>query len=140
MRIRNGFFMREVAGKYVVVPVGAQTNEFKGMIQMNQTGAFLWKALERDLTEEALTEMMLDQYEMTEEQAKNDVHTFVTRLLEAGIFRSVGGTYDAQENGADSFRRRGIIYSGIWDQYASLHQTAEGYLASRSAGGNRGNQ
>lgn len=28
---------------------------------------------------------MLDQYEMTEEQAKNDVHTFVTRLLEAGI-------------------------------------------------------
>lgn len=34
----------------------------------------------------------------------------------------------------------GIIYSGIWDQYASLHQTAEGYLASRSAGGNRGNQ
>ena len=54
MRIKNGFFMREVAGKYVVVPVGAQTNEFKGMIQMNQTGAFLWKALERDLTEEAL--------------------------------------------------------------------------------------
>ena len=47
MRIKNGFFMREVAGKYVVVPVGAQTNEFKGMIQMNQTGAFLWKALER---------------------------------------------------------------------------------------------
>lgn len=32
MRIKNGFFMREVAGKYVVVPVGAQTNEFKGMI------------------------------------------------------------------------------------------------------------
>ena len=51
MRIKNGFFMREVAGKYFVVPVGAQTNEFKGMIQMNQTGAFLWKALERDLTE-----------------------------------------------------------------------------------------
>ena len=85
MRIKNGFFMREVAEKYVAVPVGAQTNEFKGMIQMNQTGAFLWKALERDLTEEALTERMLDQYEMTEEQAQNDVHTFVTRLLEAGI-------------------------------------------------------
>ena len=48
MRIKNGFFMREVAGKYVVVPVGAQTNEFKGMIQMNQTGAFLWKALQRN--------------------------------------------------------------------------------------------
>lgn len=88
MRIKNGFFMREVVGKYVVVPVGAQTNEFKGMIQMNQTGAFLWKALERDLTEDALTEMMLDQYEMTEEQAKNDVHTFVARLLEAGILEA----------------------------------------------------
>ena len=84
MRIKNGFFMREVAGKYVVVPVGAQTNEFKGMIQMNQTGAFLWKALERDLTEEALTERMLDQYEMTEEQAKNDVHTFDRFLCKEG--------------------------------------------------------
>ena len=37
---------------------------------------------------EDVTKMMLDQYEMTEEQAKNDVHTFVTRLLEAGILEA----------------------------------------------------
>ena len=77
--------MREVAGKYIVVPVGAQTNDFKGMIQMNRTGAFLWKALEKDLTVDALVQAMLDKYEMTEEQAKADVHTFTRRLSEAGI-------------------------------------------------------
>ncbi len=38
MRIKNGFFMREVAGKYVVVPVGAQTNEFKDFRMCGKDG------------------------------------------------------------------------------------------------------
>lgn len=80
--------MREVAGKYVVVPVGAQENDFRGMIQMNQTGAFLWKELEKEQTEEALVEAMLEKYEISEEQAKADVASFTSRLLQEGIMEA----------------------------------------------------
>lgn len=88
MRIKKGFLMREVAGKYVVVPVGAQENDFRGMIQMNQTGAFLWKELEKEQTEEALVEAMLEKYEISEEQAKADVASFTSRLLQEGIMEA----------------------------------------------------
>lgn len=40
--------MREVAGKFVAVPVGVGANDFKGMLQTNKTGAFLWKLLEKN--------------------------------------------------------------------------------------------
>ena len=46
MKIRAGFMMREVAGKFVAVPVGAGVGDFKGMLQTNKIGAFLWKLLQ----------------------------------------------------------------------------------------------
>ena len=33
MKIKTGFMMREVAGKFVAVPVGVGANDFKGMLQ-----------------------------------------------------------------------------------------------------------
>ena len=50
MKIKTGFMMREVAGKFVAVPVGVGANDFKGMLQTNKTGAFLWKLLEKKQT------------------------------------------------------------------------------------------
>ena len=85
MKIRAGFMMREVAGKFVAVPVGGGVGDFKGMLQMNKTGAFLWKLLQQEQTKESLVEAMLEHYEMTEEQANKDVETFTSQLLQEGI-------------------------------------------------------
>ena len=64
MKIKTGFMMREVAGKFVAVPVGVGANDFKGMLQTNKTGAFLWKLLEKEQTKETLVCAMLEHYEM----------------------------------------------------------------------------
>lgn len=85
MKIKKGFLMREVAGKYVVVPVGTGTNEFKGMVQMNKIGAFLWSSLDKDQTLEELVQKILEKYDVTEEQAVIDVEKFIGELLNAGI-------------------------------------------------------
>jgi len=85
MKIKKGFLMREVAGKYVVVPVGIGTNEFKGMVQMNKIGAFLWNSLEQEQTSEELVQKILAKYDVTEEQAVLDVEKFIGELLNAGI-------------------------------------------------------
>lgn len=85
MKIKKGFLMREVAGKYVVVPVGTGTNEFKGMVQMNKIGAFLWNSLGQDQTLEDLVQKVLEKYDVTEEQAVIDVEKFTGELLNAGI-------------------------------------------------------
>mgnify|MGYP003377258557 CR=1 FL=1 len=85
MRIKEGFMMREVAGKYVVVPVGVGTYSFKGMIQMNRLGAFLWEQLKEEQTKEELTAKILERYDVDSVQAEQDVETFTTQLLDAGI-------------------------------------------------------
>lgn len=42
MQIKPGFAMRKIAGSNIVVPVGAASSDFNGMITLNDTGAFLW--------------------------------------------------------------------------------------------------
>ena len=43
MKIKNGFVIRSVGGENVVVPVGEMSKQFHGMINLNETGAFLWR-------------------------------------------------------------------------------------------------
>lgn len=88
MKIKKGFLIREVAGKYVAVPVGAKEQTFKGMIQMNRLGAFLWRTLETEHTEEKLIQLILEKYEVTEEKAKADVKRFIRELENAGILEN----------------------------------------------------
>ena len=45
MKIREGFILKEIAGSYVVVPVGDDLVDFSLMITINETGAFLWNCL-----------------------------------------------------------------------------------------------
>ena len=43
MKIKQGFMLREVAGNYVVVAVGEASKKFNGVINLNESGAFIWK-------------------------------------------------------------------------------------------------
>ena len=85
MKLRPGYMLRNVAGYNVVVPVGEAALDFNGMINLNESGAFLWKRLENETTEEALVKALLDEYETTEEIAKKDVSAFVQKMREAKL-------------------------------------------------------
>ena len=54
IKIKDNFMLREVAGSYAVVPVGNASTSFKGMISLNETGAFLWRHLAKGITKEDL--------------------------------------------------------------------------------------
>ena len=43
MKLKEGFMLKEVAGSYIVIPVGQV--DFTAMITVNETGAFLWEQL-----------------------------------------------------------------------------------------------
>ena len=85
MKIKKGFLMREVAGENVVIAVGEAAMQFKGMIRLNPTGAFLWKLLESDTDEETMINAMLDTYETDRETAKRDIGAFVSSVRAAGL-------------------------------------------------------
>ena len=80
MKIKDGFILREVAGNKIVVPVGKNSIDFNGMINLNDTAAFIWEQLQEDKTEAELINAMMQQYEVDEQTAQKDRSAFVKKL------------------------------------------------------------
>lgn len=80
MKRNSGFLMRQVAGRYVLAPVGDTVKTFSGMITMNSTGKFLWDLLEQDQTVESLAQALVNTYEVDIEKATEDVIKYLEPL------------------------------------------------------------
>ena len=85
MKTKNGFMLRNVAGRDIVVAVGAASMDFNGIISLNETGAFLWKILQNGSDEKSLIDALLLEYDVSEDIAKKDVQVFIAKLTEAGL-------------------------------------------------------
>ena len=85
MKIKKGFVVREVGGETVVVPVGAMSKTFHGMINLNETGAFLWRFYQTEHSVEEGVKALLAEYEVEESLAQNDVEKFVNTLTANGF-------------------------------------------------------
>lgn len=85
MKIRYEFVKREIAGDTFLVPVGEAAKEYSGLIAMNGVASFLWDKLPEAENEDALTELVLGEYEVDRETAAADVAEFVAKLKEMKI-------------------------------------------------------
>ncbi len=84
MRIKEGLVLRSIAGTNIVVPLGAASVDFHGMITLNESGAFLWHELEGGGSVESLTAALLREYEVDEVTARACVEEYVQKLEEVG--------------------------------------------------------
>ena len=82
MKIKGTYILREVAGSFAVVPVGATVADFNGMITLNETGAFLWQQLGEEIDRDGLIERLTAEYDVTPERAAADVDVFLHTLRE----------------------------------------------------------
>lgn len=85
MKIKDGFVLRNICDEYIVVAVGRQTLDFKGLIKLNESGAFLWEQLKSDRTEEELLAALTAEYTVDEATAQADIAAFVSSLKEADL-------------------------------------------------------
>ena len=85
MKIKEGYILRSVAGNHIVVGVGAASVDFNGMININETGAFLWKIFENGASIDEAAELMIKEYDIDIETAKADVTAFVEKLEAADL-------------------------------------------------------
>lgn len=85
MKIKSDFILREVARAYVVVAVGKRSVEFNGMINLNESGAFLWHHLEKGSSENELVASLLEEYDVDDNQAKKDVVSFINLLKDNNL-------------------------------------------------------
>jgi hypothetical protein len=85
MKIKKGFVLRVVGGENVVVPVGEMSKTFHGMINLNETGAFMWKFFSEEHTLEEGVSALLVEYDVDEERARADVEKFMNAVMKNGF-------------------------------------------------------
>lgn len=84
MKLKENFVLREIAGNNVILPLGAATVDFNGMMRLNDSGVLLWRALEKGADRETLAEVLLAEYEVERDVALRDVDSFINKMIEAG--------------------------------------------------------
>lgn len=84
MKIASGYLLRTVAGKNIVVSIGEEVN-FNGMITLNDTGVFFWNLLQKETTKDEILQAVLEEYDVTAEEASRDIDEFITKLKAAKI-------------------------------------------------------
>lgn len=79
--------MREVCGEKFLIAEGLQNIDFSKLISLNESSAYLWEAINEDeeFSVDSLTQLLLKEYEVEEEVARNDVEALVKSMLEAGV-------------------------------------------------------
>ncbi len=85
MKIKSGFVLRSVGGENIVVPVGEMSKQFHGMINLNDSGAFLWRLFSRSCTVDEAVKAVKEEYGVEDAVARQDVEKFVAVLEESGF-------------------------------------------------------
>ncbi len=85
MKIKEGFVLRQVGGRNIVVATGKASQSFNGMIRINDVGALIWSRLSEGADEDALVQAVVEKYEIDADTAKRDVNKFINNLSEAGF-------------------------------------------------------
>lgn len=84
MRVSTDFILREIAGEILLVPVGAASARFNGLITTNELGKFIFQALSEDLTAEQVAQRIIGEYEVDYATALADTEAFAEQLRQVG--------------------------------------------------------
>ena len=80
----KSFIKRDIGTQTVIVAVGEATKTFHGMISVNKTGAFIWDLLENETTLDAITEALVEKYDIDAATARADADAFIESLKGVG--------------------------------------------------------
>lgn len=88
MKMKSDYLLKEIVGNYVVIPVGQNIVDYKKILHLNQTGAFICKCLEEEITYEDLLNKLYIEYEAEEEDKaiiQSDLDEFLKCAEEGGL-------------------------------------------------------
>lgn len=85
MKLKHEFLIREVAGEYVLIPMGASALAFSGMVTTNAVGAFICRKLAEPMDYQTLVRCLCDEFEVAPETAAQDLAEFLQVLRGAGM-------------------------------------------------------
>lgn len=77
--------LREIAGQWVVVPLGSRVVEFNSIMTLSESAAILWRLIENGAEINDLVKALISEYQIDELTARNDVIKFSNSLKERNL-------------------------------------------------------
>lgn len=84
-RASSSYILRNIAGQYVLVSVGAEIADFCGIVQLNKSAEVLWTLLQKGATKQEMVDELLNCFEIEEAIALDDVNKTIELLEERGM-------------------------------------------------------
>ena len=84
---KQGFKLRPLGDEFILVGESIEQINFNKMITMNQTAAYLWQKVAdgQPFDADRLADLLLEEYEVSREQALADSQKTIETWLSAGI-------------------------------------------------------
>ena len=85
MNIRKKLLKREIAGETFLVPLGKTVYDSNGLFVLTELGAFIWDRLPEAENPDQILRAILEEYDVEEKIAKDDLDTFLEKLKKLEI-------------------------------------------------------
>lgn len=89
MRIIEGLKLRPLGKQYLIMAEGQRQVDFNRMVSMNITAAFLFQEVQGvDFDSDTLAQLLMNECDITKEQAMHDAALTIEEWQQAGILQS----------------------------------------------------
>ena len=85
MKIKDGYALKKVAGENLIINSGPDAADFKRVIRLNNTAAFMWQRLAEGKTPEQTAQAVAEEYSVDPGKALADVEGFAAKLVKGGL-------------------------------------------------------
>jgi hypothetical protein len=87
---RSDLVTRNIGGETIIVPIEGHVGDLDCIYTLNEVGSTIWHLIDGENTTDKIAAEICDQYEVTIEEAHQDVADLIDSLLEAGLIRDDG--------------------------------------------------
>ena len=84
MKLDPEFLLQQVGSQSLLVPIGGAGERFHGVIQLNETAAFLVRCLQQETDEAGMMAALSREYDGTPDQFRRSIEKTVSTLRQAG--------------------------------------------------------
>lgn len=87
MKKKPGFALRSLCGETFLIAEGLENIDFTNLIAVNETAAFIWNSIdeETEFTEDDITRLILSEYDVNEEVAREDAKELIMKMLSSDV-------------------------------------------------------
>ena len=83
-RVNQNAVYVEVCDEYLLVAVGEARGKLPQLRKLSESGAFIWRGLEKGLASESIICAVMQEYEISRDEAQSGFSAFVSTLMKEG--------------------------------------------------------